>query len=148
MKQYAEMEKDNEESSDSSEEEESEEEDEDAMEKEDVDFDEEKLNLASAETQYINAMVAKIILESEKNHPERNSKNVWEMLYGDMETYDATSSEDEKKKVSMCLDVGQGILTRFLFLIRGMIHHPMMMMMTMMMTRKDITLLKKYIRQR
>jgi hypothetical protein len=88
MQQYADMPKDEDESSlssESSEESESEEE-------------EEKINPISLETQYINAMVAKINAENEKNHPERNSKNVWEMLYGDMENFDASSSDDDVKK--------------------------------------------------
>jgi hypothetical protein len=48
----------------------------------------------SLETQYINAMVAKITAENEKNHPERSAQSVWQMLYGDMQNYDATSSDE------------------------------------------------------
>lgn len=56
-----------------------------------------KVTLISQETQYINAMVAKIHLENEKNHPERSSKNVWEMLYGDMENFDVSSSDESRQ---------------------------------------------------
>jgi len=88
LQQYADMPKDEDESSDSSESE-YETDDEDDTLNNDV-----EVNPISLETQYINAMVAKINAENEKNHPERSAKTVWEMLYGDMKNYEATSSDE------------------------------------------------------
>ena len=92
MQQYADMPKDDDDSSISSSESEFEDDEDDEEEEDD------KVPQISIETQYINAMVAKITAENEKNHPERSSKNVWEMLYGNMENFDVSSSDDDSRR--------------------------------------------------